>query len=221
MLWSSSLGLELVDCPLCTSKSIEKVSERPLYLCKLCRLCFKHSKNRLSPPEEKLRYETHDNTMENQGYIKFLTPVRESVNKKIVKGAKGLDFGCGPGPVLSELLRADGYKLDCYDPYFFPNKRIGREQYEFVTCTEAIEHFYSPQKELHVLTALMEPGAFLFIMTETFDDNTDFESWYYLRDPTHVCFFSKKTFDWISKKYGFVLHPDLSVSDRVFAFEKV
>ena len=40
---------------------------------------------------------------------KSIFPYQERINK-------ALDFGCGPGPVLAELLKRRGLEVEIYDP---------------------------------------------------------------------------------------------------------
>ncbi|SVE24466.1 uncharacterized protein METZ01_LOCUS477320, partial [marine metagenome] len=35
-----------------------------------------------------------------------------------------------------------------------------------------------------------------------------FSKWYYKRDPTHVAFYSQKTFSWMGNKYELEVHYD-------------
>ena len=37
-------------------------------------------------------------------------------------------------------------------------------------------------------------------MTARVDEVDDFNSWYYKEDPTHVCFYSRATFDWLAAR---------------------
>ena len=39
-------------------------------------------------------------------------------------------------------------------------------------------------------------------MTNLHHERLEFDKWYYKDDATHVCFFSKKTFEWIAKKWS-------------------
>ena len=36
----------------------------------------------------------------------------------------GLDYGCGYAPALADIFKKDGFNIDVYDPFFFPNKNI-------------------------------------------------------------------------------------------------
>jgi cyclopropane fatty-acyl-phospholipid synthase-like methyltransferase len=41
----------------------------------------------------------------------FLSQVFNPVMVHLKKGAKGLDFGCGPGPTLSLMFEKQGYQV--------------------------------------------------------------------------------------------------------------
>jgi len=47
-------------------------------------------------------------------------------------------------------------------------------------------------------------------MTKRVLDRQAFSSWHYKNDPTHVCFFSIKTFQWIAARWG----ADLTVPEK-------
>ena len=42
-------------------------------------------------------------------------------------------------------------------------------------------------------------------MTRLVPDHEPFAQWYYKRDPTHVCFFSRTTFEWLADQWRTVL----------------
>jgi len=42
-------------------------------------------------------------------YRRFLARLAEPLIAHLPKGARGLDFGCGPGPTLSLMLREAGF----------------------------------------------------------------------------------------------------------------
>ena len=95
------------------------------------------------------------------------------------------------------MFKEDHYALEIYDPYFFPDDSCLNKQYDFITCTEVAEHFYSPQKEFQKLNSLLGVGGWLGIMTNFYDDSIDFQDWYYRKDPTHVVFYAQETFEFI------------------------
>ena len=39
-------------------------------------------------------------------------------------------------------------------------------------------------------------------MTDIYDENIDFSSWYYKNDPTHIFFYHMKTFEWIVDRFA-------------------
>jgi hypothetical protein len=45
---------------------------------------------------------------------------------------------------------------------------------------------------------MLEDNGILAIMTSFLSNIEDFENWYYRRDPTHVVFYSEKTFEVIA-----------------------
>ena len=50
--------------------------------------------------------------------------------KKYPLGAHGLDFGCGTGPALADMLIKEGFKVSLYDPFFYPDKDVLSKQYD-------------------------------------------------------------------------------------------
>jgi 2-polyprenyl-3-methyl-5-hydroxy-6-metoxy-1,4-benzoquinol methylase len=191
----------MIACPLCTSSQTGVYQKEPFFRCGECQLVFKDPATRLSQVEEKKRYQEHQNSMENEGYVQFLKPVVSEANKHLPPRARVLDFGCGPGPVLAELLQMDGFKTFRYDPFFYPHGLENLPPLDAVTCTEAAEHFFNPQKEFNTIFSLLKPEGALILMTEIYPEGTILQDWYYTKDPSHVCFYSDSTLSWIAKKY--------------------
>ena len=100
------------------------------------------------------------------------------------------------------MLNSDGFEVDLYDPFFFPNQDIFTKQYDFITCTETVEHFFNPCEEFKTLDKLLLPGGWLGVMTDFITTEDAFDRWYYRRDPTHVVFYSEKTFEVIADQRG-------------------
>ena len=121
-------------------------------------------------------------------------------------GARGLDYGAGPGPALQHMMQEDGFKADVYDIYFYPDRSVLSVAYDFVTCTETAEHFADPRGELEKIDKLLNRGGWLGVMTGMLENWEDFPSWYYHRDPTHVNFFSRITMRWIANLLGWEVH---------------
>ncbi|GLS85007.1 methyltransferase [Paraferrimonas haliotis] len=162
--------------------------------------------NSLLPPQaEKSVYQNHQNTPEDKGYRKFLSRLAEPLKERLPLYQNGLDFGCGPGPTLHLMLEEAQHTVSIYDPYFAPDRQVLRHKYDFVTCTEAIEHFYRPGREWQLLCQLLKDNGWLAIMTKLVINEAAFANWHYKNDPTHVSFFSRETFEYLAKRDGFSL----------------
>jgi hypothetical protein len=104
---------------------------------------------------------------------------------------------------LAHQLAARGYRVELYDPYFHNHPAALAQTYDFIMMTEVAEHLFEPGFELERLRRLIKPGGALGIMTALYHSEVDFTSWYYRRDPTHVCFFSEQSILWIQKNLSF------------------
>jgi SAM-dependent methyltransferase len=194
-----------MKCPLChhSSEVFYLHRHKHYYFCTNCfsiSLCEHH---RLEPEHEKQHYTHHKNNVEDLNYQQFVSPITSQIKKDFDKLSKGLDFGCGTGPVIQHILHKEGYKIDLYDHYFYPNTEIFDKKYDFIVASEVVEHFYHPDQEFSRLHQMLKPGGKLYIMTELFSEKKCFDAWYYKNDPTHVFFYNKKTMQWISNKFGF------------------
>ena len=193
------------SCPLCRYEPIREfsvVDSKTYWRCDVCHLTFLSSESYLSPEDELARYLLHENSPEDQRYREFLSRLTDHLIPKLPPGAEGLDFGSGPGPTLSVMLQEKGFSMDLYDPFFAPNTAPLERTYDFITCTETVEHFYQPAKEFHRFDRLLRHGGWLGIMTEILESDDDFANWWYHREPTHVCFYKQETMAWIATQYG-------------------
>jgi len=193
-------------CPLCHSKnshSLVTQLKRTFSRCSECDLLFLDPKERLTLSEEKARYETHENDVTDPKYQEFVSPLVNWIAKHFAPSSTGLDFGAGTGPVLASELRKKGYQMEVYDPFFWPDPKPLSKEYDFVLASEVVEHFSDPKKEFALLKKLLKPSGVLGLMTLLYDAETDIESWYYLKDPTHICAYSEKTFEWIKQHFTF------------------
>ena len=196
-------------CPLCLNSdahilyiSKRKNLERNYYKCNLCFLVFVPDYFHISPDKQKLRYLEHENDINSEGYKSFLFPVLECILPNISLGDKGLDYGSGPGPALAHMLISEGMMMDTYDIYFNNDLSIFNKQYDFITCTETIEHFVNPNSDFDKMISLLKPKGHIAIMTSILYEDIDFENWYYRLDPTHVSFYTPHTMDWIANKWA-------------------
>jgi hypothetical protein len=153
--------------------------------------------------KEKARYDKHQNSINDRGYVETLekfidysiTPFEKSITNI-------LDYGSGPEPVLAELLKRQGYATQIYDPFYASNQ-FNNESFDLITSTEVFEHFYDPKKEFKKILSLLKSNGLVAIMTRFCPTIEEFKSWFYKDDPTHVSFFTIKTFEHLSKELGF------------------
>jgi len=155
----------------------------------------------MSPDQEKARYSTHQNSIEDQGYVRFLNRVLQPMLPYLNESMRGLDYGCGPGPTLSHLVKRQGISCEDYDPLFANRDLL--PPYDFIFSTECFEHFYNPNKDILRLCSLLKTGGLLGIMTEQWTTLEDFGGWYYTKDPTHTSFYHNNTFRFMCDLFGF------------------
>ncbi len=193
-----------MECPLCLvadlASDVRGADDRRYYLCNHCWLIFADSCHRLTPAEERAHYQTHQNHIENEGYVRFLRRLLDPMLPYLDCTMRGLDYGCGPGPVLSELARRHGIACDDYDPLFV--NRSLEPPYDFVFATECFEHFHRPAVDIGQIRSLLRPGGLLGVMTERWTTREAFATWYYSRDPTHVSFYHERTFRFLCDRFG-------------------
>lgn len=166
---------------------------------------------------EKAVYDLHDNNPADPGYRCFLRKLLDPLQERLPEQARGLDFGCGPGPALAQMLIADGHPMALYDPLYHPNRDVLDGVYDFVTATEVLEHLHDPSTTLKLLDSLFRPGGWLAVMTCFQTDDSRFANWHYRRDPTHVVFYRQATLSWIANHFGW--HLTIPVKD-VALFQK-
>jgi SAM-dependent methyltransferase len=196
-------------CPLCGSAATElfyRGRKREFFQCLECALVFVPEKFHPTAGEEKARYDFHSHNLADSGYRNFLNRLFQPLEKVLPPGAHGLDFGCGRTPTLSVLFEEAGFPCANYDLYYANDPAVLETQYDFVTCSETLEHFRRPRAELEKLLGLLKPGGRLGIMTQLRDEAPPFEQWFYKDDPTHLCFFSTQSFQTLEKRYG--LHAE-------------
>jgi hypothetical protein len=192
-----------MNCIVCnnqSAKSFQTSDTKTYWKCGNCLAKFLDPSLYIEAGIEKERYLEHDNRIDDEAYRSFLSRLANPLQKKLSVDDTGLDFGCGHGPALADMLQAEGFKIDLYDPFFFPDKKVFTKKYNFITCTETAEHFHHPFQELNALDNLLSPGGWLGIMTCFLTTDEAFESWYYRRDPTHVTFYCEKTFEVIASQ---------------------
>ncbi|MDZ7762022.1 MAG: class I SAM-dependent methyltransferase [Desulfovermiculus sp.] len=191
-------------CPLCFrghTLLFHRDRQRRYYHCTHCHVVFVPQEEHITLQEEKARYDRHNNDEQDPGYRKFVSRVLVPLKQYVPPPAEGLDFGCGPGPALAALCREAGYTMDIFDPFYAPNHKVWDTTYDFLTCTEVVEHLRHPGITLPQVWSLLRPGGCMGIMTKLVNSHSAFINWHYIRDETHIAFYSPATFRWLADKF--------------------
>jgi len=195
-----------MNCPLCRnpdSPLFYRSKDRDFYRCHHCRLIFVPANFHLSPQQELARYRQHTNTLNDQGYVRYLSSVAETLEQiPALPGSSILDFGCGEEAVLVSLLKERGYCCDGYDPLYEKYSVPLHTTYDMVIASEVVEHFRDPADQWFKLVSYVKPGGYGTIRTEFYPARENFPSWWYIQDKTHLSFYSPETFIWILKVLG-------------------
>ena len=207
-------------CPLCGSLEtthFHRDRRREYRRCPRCLLIHVPRSFHLSPAQEKAEYDLHQNHPDDLGYRRFLGRLHDPLVERLPAHSCGLDFGSGPGPTLSVMFKESGHGMSIYDPFYAPDPEVLGRTHDFVTATEVVEHLHQPMAELDRLWRLIRPGGWLGLMTKLALDLESFTRWHYKNDLTHVCFFSRPTFDWLGSR----LHsPPTFIGSDVILFQK-
>jgi SAM-dependent methyltransferase len=174
--------------------------------CVACSLIFVPREGHVTVEAEKRRYDQHRNAPDDEGYVRFLARLPDALVPKLEPGVEGLDFGCGPSAVLAGLLRGRGFPMAVYDPFYATDAAVLDREYDFVTCTEVVEHFRDPAAEFTRLFARVKPGGWLGILTSLWEgEPAGFVRWRYAMDETHVAFYCRATLEWVARRHGATL----------------
>lgn len=214
-----------MGCPLCQSpethavfeKNDARLGRREYVQCPACKLIHLLPQYLLSHEDEKKRYDLHTNSPDERGYVEFLNQLVEPLCGFVPPGSSGMDFGCGPGPTVSVLMKERGYQVADYDPIYFPDNHCLSRTFDFITVTEVIEHFYDPHREMLRLDRMLRPGGHIGLMTYVYTDVPQFSAGWYHNEPTHVCFYHRETFEWIARWLGWKIEY---LTGRVMIFRK-
>lgn len=192
------------NCPLCREEGNEEFHQdkrRNYVVCRNCQLVFVPSGQYISEADEKSAYDHHQNSPTDPDYRQFLSRLFLPLQDRLDPNSQGLDFGSGPGPTLSIMFEEIGHTVTIYD-YFYAKDPVALQQtYDFITATEVVEHLHDPATILPQLWTLLKPGGYLGLMTKLVRDQEAFATWHYKNDLTHVCFFSRATFEWLADQW--------------------
>ncbi|GIR87666.1 MAG: hypothetical protein CM15mP86_11250 [Gammaproteobacteria bacterium] len=91
-----------------------------------------------------------------------------------------------------------------------------KAQYDFISCTEVVEHLFDPAKTLNLIDLILKKWM-VRSHDKIYDKSIIFEDWYYRKDPTHVAFYSKQTLETIADMMDWKCEIH---SDNVVLFQK-
>lgn len=203
-------------CRLCGAGDVRllyrgdaRAQGREFLLCARCDLVFVPDEFLVTPAQERARYLKHRNDPGDEGYRSFLGRLLHVLVPLLPPGARGLDYGCGPTPVLMTMLGDLGFPMRGYDLYFRPDDAALRESYDFITCVETAEHFRAPLEEFERMAGSLRPAGVLGLMTALCPENswsaTGLARWHYISDETHICFYSPRTMAWLAQRFAWSL----------------
>lgn len=132
--------------------------------------------------------------------------------------ARYLDFGCGNGILVQNLLE-NGLRADGYDAYNKPFNEIPfGKKYNLIFLIETIEHFSHPYSELDMIMYLLAENGIVFIETsfvdtleEPFDNN-----FYITPEVGHSTIFSHKGLDTLMTSKGFNIVNPINGNVRLY-----
>ncbi len=200
---------DALHCPLCSCGEVESFfedKERKYLRCNACQLVFVPRLYWLCAEDEKATYDLHENDPGDPGYREFLSRLCTPLLRRLGAKQKGLDFGCGPGPTLSSIFEEQGHQMDLYDPFYYNDPAVFKKKYDFICATEVMEHLRIPHREWAALFMMLKRGGWLGVMTKLVIDKQAFSNWHYIRDLTHICFYSKRTFLYLAQRFNVELY---------------
>ncbi len=165
--------------------------------CPHCEVIMLDASMRVDGSREKHQYDQHINTLENIGYVQMFEDFLDFFWEELTCNAlSALDFGSGPTPVLAHLMQKRGVGVDCYDKFYQPEPIFEGKSYDLITSTEVFEHLFNPLETLRHLSQHLNPKGHIALMTLFHDNSMEhFWQWWYRRDPTHITFYTPKTFE--------------------------
>jgi len=195
-----------LDCHICrknTNFFIDEKTNIKYYYCQKCEYIFKSSEYYQDFVVQKKRYDLHKNDENSKSYEAYFQRFLDFIIPLIEDPKDALDFGCGASLLLSKMFKKYNIKCEGYDPIYFPDTLSTNKKYNLITSIEVFEHLYQPRVVFENLIQGLKKEGYLAIQTEFHPNNIDaFKKWYYHHDPTHIVFFTRKTFKILCEMTG-------------------
>jgi hypothetical protein len=194
-----------MKCLVCDSINLRllETPRKKFYRCNECGFSFLHPD--YIPDEEAAlnRYKLHHNDDDDKGYHQYLSKIIERALFYAEKPETIIDWGSGPMPAASRIMRGMGLSVFSWDPNFSSNEKPQKAFYDLGICIEVAEHFINPQKDFSTFFETLKPGAFAVMHTHLAPEDDDaFLRWWYTEDITHVSFYSKRSLKILGAKNG-------------------
>lgn len=198
---------DILQCKICgglLENLSSPINDKEFHYCSICDSFSKHESQ--YPTEEVQRevYAYHENSLDQLDYVDYLVNFVEKAILPFKNGNRLLEFGSGPTPVLSAILE-DRYhfEVSIHDKFFAPSKEYKFTKFNVISSTEVIEHISDPMIVFEDWVELLESGGIISIMTLFHPKEKEkFLEWWYVRDRTHLLFYSEKTFEWIATHFN-------------------
>jgi len=194
-----------MNCRLCESTDCSffiSDKKRDFILCNTCALLFVPEKDLVTIHSEKERYALHNNTADNEVYVTYLKEFTREIERVPVSNPRVLDFGSGQDKVLTHILRESGYNCYAYDPLYEIGREHLSEKFDVIILCEVVEHLRDIRKELGLIRKLLKQKGYGIIRTELYEDRDMFADWWYVKDITHINFFSLYTMEKLADLIG-------------------
>jgi len=172
-----------MNCPLCNAGSSRSLvtKKRTFFVCDSCCFIWADPRSYLDDTAERLRYGLHNNDRTNAGYVQFITQILDRglqrwktlhhIDEPSVDAEAHfpliLDWGSGPNPVATELLRERNFQVSSYDPIYGPQLPLNHQSFDIIFCIEVAEHFKNPLQDFNAMVNYLKPGGLLVVHTHT------------------------------------------------------
>lgn len=214
------------SCVLCGTGGMKRIHHPKIAdynYCSNCELISKDEDHIVSKEDELNIYNNHNNSIEDPRYVEyFYRFLNSSVFPYVSGGKEGLDFGSGPSPVLAKILKGNHeYDMDIYDLFYSPKKVYKGKKYDLVTSTEVAEHLKNPLEYFELFASLLKDDGILAVMTLFHEnDKSAFLDWHYIRDWSHISFYTPRTMEYIAKKVGLKIIYTDNIRNTSFVLDK-